>query len=203
MYYNCSCDEGYTGVNCDQDINECMNGSIPSNICGDNGTCWNTNGSFRCEVSVSTFLMRLQQSLSLSCIDVYHLINSTSFSRLFALFHSLVTWSSALFTWSSSLFTWFFGLFTWFFGLFTSLSSSSRDYLVCSHDSPVCSRDYLVCSHDSLICSRDCLVCSRDCLVCSRDYLVCSRDHPIRSWYSALGLCYVASGGGGGGFISN
>ena len=123
MYYNCSCNEGYTGVNCDQDINECMNGSIPSNICGDNGTCWNTNGSFRCEVSVSTFLMRLQQSLSLSCIDVYHLINSTLFSRLFALFHSLVTCPPLC----------------------------SRDHLVCSHDSLVCSHDSLVCSRHCLV----------------------------------------------------
>jgi hypothetical protein len=78
MYYNCSCDEGYIGVNCDQDINECMNGSIPSNICGDNGTCRNTNGSFRCEVS--KFLMRLQQSLSTHA-KISHLVTSLSTSR--------------------------------------------------------------------------------------------------------------------------
>ncbi|XP_028394701.1 protein crumbs homolog 1-like [Dendronephthya gigantea] len=47
-YYNCTCDEGYAGVNCSEDINECFNGSIPSNICGKNGTCENTIGDFRC-----------------------------------------------------------------------------------------------------------------------------------------------------------
>ena len=51
MYYNCTCEEGYIGENCNQDINECMNGSVPTRICGDNGTCLNTNGSFRCDCS--------------------------------------------------------------------------------------------------------------------------------------------------------
>lgn len=50
-YYNCTCDDGYTGVNCSEDINECMN---DSKICGDNGTCVNTNGSFRCSVSLKS-----------------------------------------------------------------------------------------------------------------------------------------------------
>jgi hypothetical protein len=75
-------------VNCDQDINECMNGSIPSNICGDNGTCRNTNGSFRCEVS--NFLMRLQQSLSTHA-KISHLVTSLSTRCIRTACHKLST----------------------------------------------------------------------------------------------------------------
>ncbi len=84
MYYNCTCDEGYVGVNCDQDINECMNGSVPPKICGDNGTCHNTNGSFRCEVSFFTPLNR----------SVETLINTTvhgKFSIFYHVIHYLLT----------------------------------------------------------------------------------------------------------------
>ena len=76
MYYNCTCDDGYTGVNCDQDINECVNGSI----CGDNGTCINTNGTFRCQVSY----------FYNSC-TVFRLLSCTLFLCLFASFHCLST----------------------------------------------------------------------------------------------------------------
>ena len=67
MFYNCTCKEGYTGVNCSQDINECINGSVPSNICGDNGTCNNVDGSFRCNVSFSCcYLVRSRAFLLFS-----------------------------------------------------------------------------------------------------------------------------------------
>ncbi|XP_070174131.1 cubilin-like [Littorina saxatilis] len=41
--YTCSCNPGYTGRNCDSDINECNN-----NPCANGGTCTNTAGSFTC-----------------------------------------------------------------------------------------------------------------------------------------------------------
>lgn len=46
--YTCVCNSGHTGVNCDQDINEC----IPDNGPCVHGTCVNTNGSFYCSCRV-------------------------------------------------------------------------------------------------------------------------------------------------------
>ena len=43
--YSCACNTGWTGVNCDQDIDECANGACP------NGACPNTAGSHTCTCS--------------------------------------------------------------------------------------------------------------------------------------------------------
>ena len=42
---SCSCDPGYMGPLCEQDINECLDVTV---MCG-NGSCVNTAGSFRCD----------------------------------------------------------------------------------------------------------------------------------------------------------
>ncbi|XP_060608377.1 fibropellin-1-like [Ruditapes philippinarum] len=42
--YNCLCQKGWTGINCDQDINEC-NGSP----CNNDQVCVNTIGGFQCK----------------------------------------------------------------------------------------------------------------------------------------------------------
>jgi len=42
--YYCECDPGWTGQNCDNDINECH-----SNPCRNSGTCVDTINGFYCE----------------------------------------------------------------------------------------------------------------------------------------------------------
>ena len=42
--YSCTCDRGYIGTHCDQDVNECIRGNGPC----EHGTCINTNGSYLC-----------------------------------------------------------------------------------------------------------------------------------------------------------
>ena len=42
--YYCECDPGWTGHNCDNDINECH-----SNPCRNSGTCVDTINGFYCE----------------------------------------------------------------------------------------------------------------------------------------------------------
>lgn len=42
--FTCSCASGYKGIDCSEDINECIQGSP----CEHNGKCVNTPGSFEC-----------------------------------------------------------------------------------------------------------------------------------------------------------
>ena len=42
---SCTLYPGWTGPNCDEDINECVNAT---HYCGSNSDCTNTNGSFMC-----------------------------------------------------------------------------------------------------------------------------------------------------------
>ena len=42
--YECSCADGWLGVNCDQDVDECLQ----EDICGEHGTCKNEDGGFSC-----------------------------------------------------------------------------------------------------------------------------------------------------------
>ncbi|XP_031553321.1 neurogenic locus notch homolog protein 1-like isoform X4 [Actinia tenebrosa] len=42
--YTCKCVQGYTGKNCDQDVNECL-----KSPCRNGATCTNTNGGYRCQ----------------------------------------------------------------------------------------------------------------------------------------------------------
>merc|ERR1712176_1638077 len=44
--YSCDCPEGWTGLNCDQDIDECM--ERETSPCLNNAVCFNTLGSFGC-----------------------------------------------------------------------------------------------------------------------------------------------------------
>ncbi|ELU13257.1 hypothetical protein CAPTEDRAFT_47715, partial [Capitella teleta] len=50
--YECACNtpcvEGYTGANCDEDIDECANDAF---ICGIGGNCTNEVGSYQCNCS--------------------------------------------------------------------------------------------------------------------------------------------------------
>ena len=46
LAYTCSCLEGWTGHNCDQDINEC-----DSDKCQNGATCTNTPGNYTCQCS--------------------------------------------------------------------------------------------------------------------------------------------------------
>ncbi|XP_065898737.1 fibropellin-1-like [Dysidea avara] len=46
----CVCDNGYTGLYCDSDIDEC---NTPGELCKNNGTCTNTDGSFTCNCPVN------------------------------------------------------------------------------------------------------------------------------------------------------
>ena len=42
----CTCQDGWTGETCAEDINECLENST---ICQENSQCININGSFVCE----------------------------------------------------------------------------------------------------------------------------------------------------------
>merc|ERR1711881_630458 len=43
--YTCACENGYDGVNCDNDVDECV---TAPDICGTGGTCTDTDGSYTC-----------------------------------------------------------------------------------------------------------------------------------------------------------
>ena len=47
--YTCACNTGYTGSNCEIDVNECDG----SSICGGTGTCINTYGAYTCNCSAT------------------------------------------------------------------------------------------------------------------------------------------------------
>ena len=54
--YKCICEEGWKGLNCSEDVNECLNNPITTNTttnnngpCENNGNCTNNNGSFNCQ----------------------------------------------------------------------------------------------------------------------------------------------------------
>ena len=51
--YDCSCDKGYEGKNCSDDINECQ--TTKANFCKNGGQCINTNGSFFCDCKGTGF----------------------------------------------------------------------------------------------------------------------------------------------------
>lgn len=50
----CNCFEGWTGVYCDQDVDECTRSPDPVQ-CGDNSYCVNAPGSYRCECNIGFF----------------------------------------------------------------------------------------------------------------------------------------------------
>lgn len=41
----CVCPKGYTGLNCEQDIDECK---LSDNACENGAACLNSKGSYRC-----------------------------------------------------------------------------------------------------------------------------------------------------------
>lgn len=45
--YVCQCPQGYTGVNCETDLNECQMSTVP--LCFNNATCINVQGDFVCQ----------------------------------------------------------------------------------------------------------------------------------------------------------
>jgi hypothetical protein len=45
--YRCQCPNGFTGVNCEADINECQTGLAM--LCANNATCMNIMGSYYCQ----------------------------------------------------------------------------------------------------------------------------------------------------------
>ena len=54
--------EGFSGTNCDVDINECEDPAV----CGDMGKCYNNQGSYTCQCLAGYFGPACQVSLSLS-----------------------------------------------------------------------------------------------------------------------------------------
>ena len=71
-----SCDDlypGWTGANCDQDIDECQNITFPA--CGANADCTNLNGSFACDCH--TWYHRVSDRCDCKCSTSYASCNKT------------------------------------------------------------------------------------------------------------------------------
>lgn len=51
MTGTCTCKKGWTGIRCDEDVNECNNAAV----CPTNSSCENRNGSFTCTCGTGFF----------------------------------------------------------------------------------------------------------------------------------------------------
>ncbi|CAG5120714.1 unnamed protein product, partial [Candidula unifasciata] len=80
--FTCACVEGWTGLRCEEDINECELGH-----CSNLGTCSNTPGGFQCECPISWQGNRCQEDVNECAMEVSPCRNNATCHNMLGGFH--------------------------------------------------------------------------------------------------------------------